>query len=272
MTYGRKYPIYVKGMSKKKKLDSGDIEKIVSKIRGLYNDFIIRFTKPLTLKEKFEFRYHEALAASMDMETFLQAEAEAILTLFAREEEKIRQEEEGPPRVAPPRTMSQIADDILLENRRKIAKYPDLPIHAEASYEVKKMFGALKLLDEFHWPNLDNVLRVHSREFPARTRPVMQAKITDLCTIRLGGVPLVLGRYQHLLRDYEHNIREIEQEEQRLLLEASFLLHNLADVHRTALGIEHLSEEFKERVETGLDYVDNVIKDFRLNQLKPKTT
>lgn len=259
-------------MSKKKKLDSGDIEKILSKIRGLYNDFIIRFTKPLTLKEKFETRYREALSVSIDMETFLKAEADVILTLIAREEAKARQEEEGLPQTARPRTMSQIADDLMLEHRRKIAKYPELPIHADASYELKKMFGALKLLDEFHWPNVDNVLRIYSREFPARTRPLMQAKITDLCTVRLGGVPLALSRYQHLLRDYEHNIREIEKEEQRLMLEAAFLLHNLGDIHRAALGIENIDEKLKTQVATSLDFVDNVINDFRLNQLKPKTT
>ncbi|TFG63446.1 MAG: hypothetical protein E4H36_05580 [Spirochaetales bacterium] len=254
----------------KKKFDAADIDKVLKKIRGLYNDYIIRYTKPLTLKEKFEIRYLQALGSSMDMETFLTAEADVILTLIRREEEKKSARAEDAEIEAHEQSMSEKADLIILENKRKIAKYPDLHIHSEASYELKKLFGALKLLEEYHWPVIDKALRLHSREFAARTRPATQTRITDMCTVRTSGVPLVLGKYQTLLDHFEKNIREIEIEEKRLMLEASFLLHDLSDIQRKLLGMETLDEELYGQVETSSNFVDNILRDFRFTQLKPK--
>jgi hypothetical protein len=138
-----------------RKLTPGEITNVVEKIRRKYDEYVSKFFRPRSLRAAFEGRYIRALRAKLDISSFLIAEISAIEELIKREEERItlgpvKSEGEKAP---------DIADKILEENRKRIEKYPDTPVHKDAGEEVRRLLGALDTLAQESWPELAGALR-----------------------------------------------------------------------------------------------------------------
>lgn len=253
---------------KPRPLSEDEVEQAVRKIRSLYDDYIITFTKPFRLKNQFEDRYFEARKSRIDLTRFVLAELEVIRQLKKREEEKIVEAEEKrfKKRSKPKPTIS-IADRVLEQNRKQIEKYPDLPMDERASFEVKKLFGALNVFEKEFWPPLEKMLRHIYPSYYANPRVDLEPRIYALCP-GAGSAPPIISRYEALLLRIPRSLNDLEWEEKRLVLEAAFLLHALVGVIEH-LPLEDCTDEERAIVEKTREYVHILITDFRLKDLKP---
>ncbi len=133
-----------------RKLTPGEISSTVEKIRKKYDDYIIKYFKPRSLRDAFETRYIKALRAGVDVSSFLLAEISAIEELTSREEQRIQAGPARPPAEKEP----SFADRVLEENRKTISQYADIPFHNDAGEEVRRLVGALTGLLRDRWGDL----------------------------------------------------------------------------------------------------------------------
>ena len=253
---------------KTRPLSDEEIEQAIRKIRQLYDDYIITFTKPFRLKNQFEDRYFEARKSRIDLTRFVLAELEVIRKLKRAEEEKlIAREEKRFKKRTKGGSAAGLADRVLEQQRKQIEKYPDLPMDPRASHEITKLFGTLDLFERQYWPGLETVLR---RVYPstyANPRADLEPRMYALCP-GAGKSPPIISRYEALLLRIPRGRNDVEWEEKRLLVEAAFLLHHLSRVIAD-LPTEDFSEETKETVEKVQEFVHILLADFRLKDLKP---
>lgn len=253
---------------KSRPLSDEEVEQAIRKIRQLYDDYIITFTKPFRLKNLFEDRYFEARKSRIDLTRFVLAELEVIRKLKRREEERlIEREEKRFKKRASGGSAVGLADRVLEQHRKQIERYPDLPMDTRASYEIAKLFGALDLFEKQYWPPLESVLR---RVYPstyANPRIDLEPRIYALCP-GAGKSPPIISRYDALLLRMPRGRNDVEWEEKRLVVEAAFLLHHLSSVI-AGLPAEDISDEDRKTVEMVREFVHILIADFRLKDLKP---
>jgi len=253
---------------KARPLSEEEVEQAIRKIRSLYDDYIITFTKPFRLKNEFEDRYFEARKSRIDLTRFVLAELEVIRQLKKQEEEKIlvAEEKRFKKRSKPKPTVS-LADRVLEQQRQQIEKYPDLPMDDRASYEIKKLFGALDAFEKEYWPPFETLLRHIYPSYYANPRIELEPRIYALCP-GAGNSPPIISRYEALLIRIPRSINDVEWEEKRLVLEAAFLLHALVGVI-DKLPMDDRTDEERTIVEKTREYVHILITDFRLKDLKP---
>ncbi len=206
----------------------------------------------------------------MDLTSFVVAELDVIKRLKLLEEK--RGEEEGARREkrrekALRGAAGDFADRVLEQNRQMIVKYPDMFIDERASFEMRKLFGALDVFDKEHWPHLDRVLRKLFPSSYANPRLALEPRLYSLCS-GAAHQPPGLSRYQSLLMRFPQSQKEIEWEEKRLVLEGAFLLHQVSDVIAQIEGMA-IEEEDRPGVEKTAEYVHILLADFRLKDLKP---
>lgn len=253
-------------MPRHKKLKPEEIEKLVKKIKAEYRDYIIRYQKPLTVQSGFEHRYLQARRSGMDMETFLGAEIQVIIELKRRETEKQNRKSMekiyGRPKSGKEKA-SSFADRIMEENLERIRHYPSLEVHGEASYELKKLFGALARFAEAYWMDIYYYLQDSITTGYGRFTRDYLSKARDLFTGNKKEIPPLLRRYIALLEAPRKDWGLIEKEQKRCTLEASFFLHSiLSQLDR----IDKNEDSYKEAKE----YIRKVLQDFRLMDLKPQ--
>jgi hypothetical protein len=86
-----------------------------------------------------------------------------------------------------------------------------------------------------------------------------------------GPVPAQLTRYYAYLNKFPRNYKLIDWEEKQYILEASFLLH---DIHNTLVNIldetRNLSKNLRDDIMDIADFIQGMIEDFRLKDLKRK--
>jgi hypothetical protein len=226
------------------------------------------FTKPFKLKNEFEDRYFEARKQRIDLTRFVLAELEVIRQLKKREEAKLLEAEEKRfKKRTQPKQASNLADRVLEQQRKQIEKYPELPMDPRASYELKKLFGALDVLEKEYWPPLESLLRRLYPSYYSNPRLDLEPRIYALCP-GAGTVPPIVSRYEALLLRIPRSLNDVEWEEKRLLLEAAFLLHALMGV-LDKLPLEDCTDEERKMVEKTRNYVHILLTDFRLKDLKP---
>ncbi len=124
-------------MGKKKKLSTDEIGRAVQKVRAQYNDYIIRYTKPPSIKDDFEFRYAQAKRIHADIPSFLHAEISVLNELVQREEQKKRQK----PAKTEKKKGPDFADRIMEQHRQQIEKYPDLDCAFYRTLRVTSRFA-----------------------------------------------------------------------------------------------------------------------------------
>jgi hypothetical protein len=248
------------------KLSPNEIIRVVAKIRQRYDEYIFKYFKPPTVKFAFEERYAEVLQKRMDISSFLMAEIEAIQELIKREEDKVRsgsQGEEGR------ESLADRVERIYQENLEKIRKYPEIEIHPTANEEIKRLVGALNTLDSEHWPRLLEILRDTSYSQGSMTMVNMEGKLRYLGSPGVDRVPGALSRYLYHLNRFPRDYPAIDREEKEYILESAFFLHDLNEILGRALAnYPRLREEQKQGLQEIQRYVNGMIQDFRVKDLK----
>ena len=248
-----------------KKLTPGEISACVEKIRKTYEDYVIKYFKPRSLRQAFETRYLDALKARVDISSFLLAEVSAIRELVEREEQRVQL---GPVRPAAEKGPGA-ADKILEENRARIAGYPDLPFNPDAGEEVRRMAGALSDLASSMWRNLGYALESTMYAMTSSEMLALDSQLRSLSTADKEEVPSFLSRLVMELRKFPRNFPAIEREEKDYLLQAAFFLHDLATVlERVGQVYTDMAAERRAVVEQARERTEAIITDFRLKDLK----
>lgn len=248
-----------------RKLTPGEISATVEKIRKRYDDYITQYFKPKRLRRAFEARYDDALRSRVDVSSFLLAEISAIEELIAREEARIQAEPPEPEKPPAP----SFADKVLEENRKRISPYPDVPFHADASEEVRRLVGALSDLERDHWPELSVALRNTMYAMTSAEMLELDSQLRSLSTSKPDEPPAFLTRLMGQLRAFPRNYPMIEREEKEYILEAAFFLNDLvAALERVQKVYTEMPEQEKKTVGTVSDYVQRVVGDFRLKEFR----
>ena len=256
-------------MKRKKRLSDSEIRSAVEKIRKRYGDFMVQFMKDRTALDAFEDRYIEVMRARMDLALFLHAEMTVVEELITKEQDRINEEQQREmSRKKRKEKQQDFADRVLEEHKKRIAKYPPLQVHNEASEEVERLYGCLNTLEREIWPEIEKLMRKAYTSIVVSPRARLEERIIGLCRLAVGGIPPRLSRYQSLFGWSPRKVMEIDKEEKKCLLDAAFLLHDLTDVLREMKESENLDEADTENVEKMASYVHNVLEDFRLKDFK----
>lgn len=252
-----------------RKLTPAEIKSTVQKIRMKYDEYHYKYFKSTKFKQQFEERYINALKTGVDISAFLLAEIEAIEELLKREEEKVLAKDPPTVKELPQKSF---ADKIIEENRQKILKYPEINFHPDASEEIRRLYGALNKLQQEYWPSLYNVLRNTVYSLNTRIMMNMETQLNTLGGTGKDGVSARLDRYIARLNRFPRDYKAIDKEEKDYLLEVAFFLHSLVETLTEAQVKYHasLGEEEKIRLAEVINYVTDLLVDFRLKDLKRK--
>jgi hypothetical protein len=250
-----------------RKLTPGEISSSVEKIRTRYDEYISKFFKPKSLREAFESRYIRALRAGVDVSSFLLAEISAIEELTQREEQRVMA---GPVRAAAGRPAS-FADKVLEENRKRIARYPDIRFHNDAGEDVRRLLGALSDLERDRWPSLSSALRDTMYSMNSSEMLSLDSQLRFLASINREETPQFLSRLVTELRKFPRNYPSIDREEKEYVLEGAFFLNEVFMIlERVKRVYTDMGADDKRILEDNLAYVWGVISDFRLKDFKRK--
>jgi hypothetical protein len=250
-----------------RKLTPGEISSSVEKIRKRYDEYISKYFKPKTLREAFEGRYIRALRGGIDVSSFLLAEISAIEELIGREEQRVMA---GPARPAAAKEPS-FADKVLAENLKRIMKYADVPFHADAGEEVRRLAGALRTLLQENWPDLGAALKDTMYAMNSSEMLTLDSQLRFLAPTSREETPQFLSRLVTQLRKFPRNYPSIEREEKEYILEAAFFLNDLFIVlERVKRVYTEMAAEQKKVLDDSLAYLWEVIGDFRLKDFKRK--
>ncbi|QEN09491.1 hypothetical protein EXM22_16435 [Oceanispirochaeta crateris] len=244
---------------KKDRLTSKEVDAALVRLRKTYDDYIISYMTSIDEKSAFEDRYIEALHARVDLTRFIRDEIGYLQGLIREgEAQKARSQR---PVVAVERPVKGFADRILEELEKKIESYPEIVLHDDASIEVKKLYGALKVLDHEYWTTISSFIRkVHSSTVSYN----LENRLYRMTTVGGDAVPPDLDRYLFLLNQKGKYTKELFRESQECIKRASFFLHEL---HQILLECQDRGL-MDESVEIAYNYVENIINDFRLKDLK----
>ncbi len=258
-------------MAREHKLTQADIDTLVFTIKKEYDDYIIRFQKPLTVKSGFEERYLQARLSNINIRRFLHDELAMITELKRRVLSKKNRAalEKLRPQIGKMATEASakkkdFADKILEQLHERMKPYPEVFIHEDASFDLKKLYGALRYFGLRFWPNLQYDLQ--KAGMPGYGRFYMQfySKARDLWSERETDLPPLLRRYHSMLSMDPQNGDEIEKEQMHCMREAAFFFHSIRnELDRIKKNDDSSDNEARE-------YITKVINDFRLMHLKPQ--
>jgi len=266
-------------LKKKKKLTGKEIDQVLEKIRDLYDYYMVRFIKSRRTREAFEERYREALRTRIDLERFLSLEIKTIEQMIAREEDRYQAElkrmtvsarGDDDAQAGERDDGKDFADRVIERLKEQVEKYPVAGLECSEVWEVDHLFGALQKIEAEYWPKIDRIYRkIYASRFDG-PRIVLENKLLTLAEARMGGVPSVLHTLQLLVGRFPRNYREIEWEVKQSILRASFFLHNFKEELEKFRDDSYLAEKDRAVVNETLEYVDGIIEDFRLKDLKQK--
>ena len=244
---------------KNDKLSPKEIESALARIRQKYDDHIITYMTDTQEKSAFEDRYIMALHARVDLTRFVQEEILHLTELEKQAEEESQKASRV--RKAVPVKDKSFADKILEELEQQIEHYPALIFNDAASMEICKLYGAVGVLYREHWQALSDFLRrYHSSELSYN----LESRLLRMAVMGADNVPTELERYQFLLSQRGKYTSELFREAQESIKRVSFFLHDLLIL----LTDYRERGVIDEKVEMAYEFVDNIIKDFRLKDLK----
>jgi len=254
---------------KRKRLSDAEIRSAVDKIRQRYKDYMVQFMKDRSALDSFEQRYIEAMRARLDLALFLHAEKTVVEVLIQREQDRLNAEQQKAIQEKKQKQESKsFADRVLAEHKRKISKYPPLPVHPDASEELERLYGCLQTLEREYWPELEKYMRSAYTSSMLSPRMRLEERILALCRPAGGDLPPRLSRYKSLFEWIPRNGREIEKEGKKCLVEAAFFLHDLEDVLSEMKKSGNLSKDEARDLDNLLEYVNNLLSDFRLKDFR----
>ncbi len=230
---------------------------------------MVTYEMPREALDFFEDRYISAMRARMGLETFLHAEVAAVEALIRKEQGKIDSEKNREETAIQEQVKRQsIAERVLAENLERIAKYPRVLIHEEASEDVERLFGALGTVEREFWTDLERLFKKAYTSMMMSPRGRLEEQLRKLCEVGPDGIPPRLSRYQSLLGWFPRNYGDIDKESKKCLVDAAFFLHDLIETLKEVEASEELSIPERQKVEVMKQYVHNVLDDFRLREFK----
>ncbi|OQY35369.1 MAG: hypothetical protein B6241_02450, partial [Spirochaetaceae bacterium 4572_59] len=244
---------------KSNKLSQKEIKTALARIRQKYDDHIITYMTDTQEKSAFEDRYLMSLHARVDLTRFVQEEIIHLKDV----EQKAKEEAARTPikKEISKNSQKSFADKIIDEMEKRTEHYPSLEFNTEASLEVQKLYGALDELYKEYWQSLSEFLRkFHSSELSYN----LENRLLRMTIMGADNVPPELERYQFLLSQRGKYSSELFREAQESIKRASFFLHDLM------ILLQECRERgiIDEKVESAYGYVENIIQDFRLKDLK----
>ncbi len=250
------------------KLSPQEISQAIEKIRQRYDQYAYKFFKSKALKDSFEDRYLEALKSGTDVSLFLMAEISAVEELMRREEERIASDQEQEPARE---GIAEKVDRIVAEQQERIRKYPEAPFHPAASEELRRLVGALGELEATYWDRLGRLLQHTSYSRSSLTMMQLEGRLRDLASRAGGEAPAALSRYLYHANRFPRNYLAIDREEKEYILESAFFLHELNEIlERVSEGDPQAQPAARQGLQEVLEYVQGVIRDFRLREFKRK--
>lgn len=272
-------------MSKEKmfgiKKEKNKIDILLKEIRADYEKLTVLYSRPQSLGKQFELRYHDAVEYRINLLSFLDAEKEAVLSLLSqaenmKEAEKIRIET-VPPKVSGKPASATVdkseerisfADRLIQEFADRIQKYPEIIIHPDAAFEMKKLFGAFSCFEKDYWGDVDRIVRNMAGSKRFRDTIDLEPEINRMCNVGPEGLPSALSNYHRLLERLPRDYHEVEREEKRCLVNAASLLKRLQmELIKAIDSGTHLREDEIEQLTNAKVYIDSMIDDFRLKDL-----
>lgn len=257
----------------KKKLSDQEIEAIIRKIRNKYNDLIVSYLLSPRLKEHFEDRLYQIRRAGFYPERFLQDEILNIKKIEQNEKDRLNKTAEENRIKAEKKKKAEnpvkqdFADRVIERIMQQIEKYPEIFIHDNANPEIRKLFGTLIEFDSKYWTNYDRL----SRKYRAIKYNIsyirLENSINDFSRIYKDDVPSRLIRYKSMLSSPFSRTKDIEKEEKMAILEAAVLINNLQKALSELDDTEKMASDDLKSIADMKVYLDNVKKDFRLNDL-----
>jgi hypothetical protein len=258
------------GINKEKK----KVENLLKEIRSDYENLILNFKRPENLRSQFELRYHDAVEYRINLLGFLAAEKTAVMTLLERVEEGHVEKrtsavfQKKTPNVEVDGERISYADRLIKEFAERIDKYPEILIHPDAAFEMKKLFGALSCLEKDYWGIIDRILRNSSGSKRFRDTIDIEPEINRMCTAGLDGLPSALATYYRLLERMPRAYNEIEREEKRCLMSAAGLLKRMQmEIIKAFDGGNSMEDDEIEKLSEAKNYIEGMLNDFRLKDL-----
>jgi hypothetical protein len=249
------------------KLTPGEIRSAVEKIRKRYDRYTHEFHKPRSVRDAFEERYRQALASGVDISTFLMAEISAIEELLKREEDREAAEAQKPVDVP----KKDHADKVVEENLKRIEKYPDFPLHKDASVEVRRLLGALHAIEQDQWRTITGALRNTAYSINSVEMLTLDSRLRSLASADKEGVPAFLVGYMTQLRRFPRNYAAMERQEKEYILESAFFLNDLFIIlERVKRVYQDLGAGETQALDEALALVWGIITDFRLKEFRRK--
>lgn len=254
---------------RKQTLSDNEIKAALNKIRAEYNKYIVTFYKSAALKEEFEYRYRNACIESRDIEIFLKEEIVVVKSLFAHQndlrKEKMAAEEKQRLNDAR-KSQPDFADRVLEKLKKKMLVYPPLKIHQEASYEIEHLYGAINQFEKRYWPQIDRFIQENRNWALRGEKRDFNNELWRFTPSGEDGIPVILEKYCLLLNSQAATLKEISFEAQQCMKEAAFLLNDIlwSCKEIASKGIDN------SYIEKSLNFVQNVINDFRIKDLKTR--
>jgi hypothetical protein len=264
-------------------LSRQEIEAVINKLRGRYDEYSKKFSPVWFNRKDFEDRLLMSINNRMDLEGFILAEISNF--------EKIRERYEQKMTVAP--KFSEKVDRIIDENLARIKKYPFIQIHRLAWIEISHCYGAM---NDFAMHYLPIFSILFEDEALKKSHIEFEQKLSYLAMTRGNKHPKRIEDHAMLLQRKSLLKIEIERDKNEYLKESAFLLHAICDFCGDCLelrnkGLEnplrlnrlYIEEKRKKRIIalfrdcTGYgaimrvsDQANAIIDDFRLRSFKPR--
>lgn len=261
-------------LSNSKKLNKGEIQRVVDKIRKKYDEYTIRFLKSPKLKYAFEHRYVDVLKKGLDIANFLSAEISVIDELIKKEISKLKiSADKMEKQSAQMKEDKDFADKILEEHKARIAKYKRIEFHKDAKNEICRLLGALNELYITYMPLMQDLAKnTSNRNLRSTDIMEMESRLRVMGGLDADNVSSRLSRYYALLNRFPRDYKAIDHEEKAFILDSAFLLHDFLHIlpySEEEDNSQNTSDD--DELNTIVKYINQVIDDFRLKDLKRKT-
>ncbi len=270
-----------------KNLSQSEINMVLEKIRAKYQKLIDLYKKNPVMLENFQQRYISVLKMRKNLSVFLLAEIQAVEELIKTEEEKrneAKKKKNQKPQVS-------FVDKVMQENQRRYRLYPQLVLSEDSDEEINYLCGAARYYLNVYFP-----IAVMIGKRTAGT--ALQRKLTqhyDDLTMHIGyNAEVPVARHYLDTISTSRDDSRIMFEYQRLIQNLGFLLNASRDLLKNLVGeltgakeanikVSPILKEaslagdlikifdgktFLEAVETILDYLEKLIINFRLRDIR----
>ncbi|RLW69440.1 MAG: hypothetical protein B6D68_02030 [spirochete symbiont of Stewartia floridana] len=237
----------------------------------IINELTVRYTSLIednklnpSLLKSFTSRLNSTKDGGRDIAVFLEEELQEyrnIEQMIQHKENVIQTQEKMLRRVHDGETS---ADKILQDNRQRIAEYPELRFRPNTDLEIAKLYGAMHYFDSHHWDELESFFR---RAFPQPgqiDRMSIEQRFWRFVSTSHDREPNALERYIRVLDTATASKAERHRELREAIKLLAFFLHDIIEVFERAKTVQTPSHQVNEAI----DYIRNIIKNFRLQSLK----